>query len=205
MRSLVVTALVLGMVGCGAAEPASSGATAGSESTHETERGHATESAAPDAGAPEPAPVTSSSCAADTECPEGSLCVEGACSAACAEGAPESVAFAFDESTLRSDQASVLDAAALCLRARRSATIEVTGCVANDEVCSRPRRCEHYSEEYAMALGDRMARAVRDGLEQRGISRARVTTRSAYETCWVCTDETPECRDRNRRAILELR
>jgi outer membrane protein OmpA-like peptidoglycan-associated protein len=64
----------------------------------------------------------------------------------------------------------VIDWDLRCLAAHGASTVEVTGMI-----------WALGSEEYAMALGDRLARGVRDALVARGMSRSDVRTRSVGE------------------------
>jgi peptidoglycan-associated lipoprotein len=59
---------------------------------------------------------------------------------------------------------------------------------------------ERGSEEYNMALGDRRARAVEDFLTQMGIPNNQLTLISYGKDRPVCTDQTEDCWQRNRRA-----
>lgn len=56
------------------------------------------------------------------------------------------------------------------------------------------------SEEYNLALGDRRAKAARDFLVNGGVSADRISTISYGKTRPLCTDQTEECWQKNRRA-----
>lgn len=59
--------------------------------------------------------------------------------------------------------------------------------------------------EYNFALGQRRARAARDYYKALGIPENRLTAISFGEERPLCTDETEECRARNRRAETKVR
>jgi peptidoglycan-associated lipoprotein len=59
---------------------------------------------------------------------------------------------------------------------------------------------ERGSEEYNLGLGDLRATAAKNYLVNTGVSADRISTISYGKTHPVCTDETEECWQKNRRA-----
>ena len=63
---------------------------------------------------------------------------------------------------------------------------------------------ERGSEEYNLALGDRRANAAKDFLVNAGVSPDRINTISYGKSKPVCTDQTGECWQKNRRAHFHV-
>lgn len=59
--------------------------------------------------------------------------------------------------------------------------------------------------EYNVALGQRRANAVRSYYVTAGVARSRIETISFGEERPVCTDESDDCRARNRRGVTKVR
>ncbi len=60
------------------------------------------------------------------------------------------------------------------------------------------------SERYNLALGKRRAEAVKKGLTELGVADERITTVSFGESRPIASNETPEGRALNRRAVVNL-
>jgi len=63
-------------------------------------------------------------------------------------------------------------------------------------------RDERGSDEYNVALGDKRARTVTEFFETMGISPAQLTVISYGKDRPVCTDQTEDCWQKNRRAHI---
>jgi peptidoglycan-associated lipoprotein len=99
--------------------------------------------------------------------------------------------FDLDKADLRPDAQEALKAAADYLRAHPSVKVEIEG------------NCDaRGSEEYNLGLGDRRASAARDFLVNLGVSPARVKSISFGKDRPVCTDQTEDCWQQNRRDHL---
>jgi len=59
---------------------------------------------------------------------------------------------------------------------------------------------ERGSEEYNMALGDKRAQAAEEFLTTMGIPKVQLTVISYGKERPVCTDQSEQCYQRNRRA-----
>ncbi|GEM_PF-4597142 len=170
------------------------------------------ETAAP--GSPEPdvviasAPLPSeaaatqaapAACTADVDCAEGSICEGTACAPSCPDGLPASVFFERDAPSPGPSEEPSLDAIAACMRAYRTRRLLLTGLMANEPICEGRGACRRLTPEYAMGLGARLTRSVRQALGERGVERSRMSERSVGIELATCTEDTPACYDRDRR------
>lgn len=97
--------------------------------------------------------------------------------------------FAFDDATIRSGDARILDANAEWLAANPNYLLLIEG------------HCDQRgTNEYNLALGDRRAKATMNYLVARGIQSGRITTISYGEERPLCQDSTESCWSQNRRA-----
>lgn len=106
-------------------------------------------------------------------------------------GLESSVYFDFDKSEVRADAAAVLDAQAAAL-ANTSSAVRLEG-----------NADERGTTEYNMALGERRAQAARDYLVLKGIAAERIETVSFGEEKAVCTEQSEECYQQNRRVDVK--
>jgi peptidoglycan-associated lipoprotein len=101
----------------------------------------------------------------------------------------EDIHFDFDKYDIRPDAKPVLKSIADWLMKNKSADLLIEG------------HCdERGTNEYNLALGDRRAKAARDGLVALGISSGRINLISYGEEKPLCTEKTEECWQKNRRA-----
>ena len=107
----------------------------------------------------------------------------------------EDALFDYDKSTIRADAATVL----------KDDVGVISGILANypSEKLRIEGHCdERGSEEYNVALGDKRAQAVAEFFETMGISSAQLTVISYGKDKPVCTDQTEDCWQKNRRAHI---
>ena len=121
----------------------------------------------------------------------------GGTGAAGATGLREAISprihFAFDNSTIRTDAAAVLDRKAQALQANPAARIRVAG------------HCdERGAEAYNQALGRRRAEAAKQYLVRAGIAAGRIEVVTFGESRPLETGRTPQAWAANRRAEFEL-
>jgi len=107
----------------------------------------------------------------------------------------EDALFDYDKSAIRADAATALkdDVGVIrgILASYPSETLRIEG------------HCdERGSDEYNVALGDKRAQAVREFFETMGISSAQLTIISYGKEKPVCTDQTEDCWQKNRRAHI---
>lgn len=101
--------------------------------------------------------------------------------------------FDYDQADIRSDQTEILRANAQWLRDNPSVRFTIDG------------HCdERGSQEYNIGLGDRRANVVREFLKAQGVAENRISVASYGEERPVCTDETEDCFQRNRRAEFKI-
>jgi peptidoglycan-associated lipoprotein len=99
--------------------------------------------------------------------------------------------FDLDKADLRPDAQDVLKADANYLRAHPGVKVEIEG------------NCDSRgSEEYNLGLGDRRAHAARDFLVNLGISPDRLSSISYGKDRPLCTEQTEDCWQQNRRDHL---
>ncbi len=115
--------------------------------------------------------------------------------AAAAAGAGlNAVYFDFDRSFIRDDARPVMKANAEWLKANPNAQVRIEG------------NCdERGTIEYNQALGQRRAAAARKYLTDLGIASSRVKLISYGKEKPVCSEQTEECWQKNRRADLVAR
>jgi peptidoglycan-associated lipoprotein len=103
--------------------------------------------------------------------------------------------FDYNRHTLRTDSQAALeaDATELSQILRQYPTYKLTV----EGYCD-----ERGSEEYNIALGDARARAAKEFLVSLGIPAAQLRTVSYGKERPVCTEQTEECWQRNRRAHI---
>jgi peptidoglycan-associated lipoprotein len=101
----------------------------------------------------------------------------------------DDIYFDFDKYDIRPDAKPILQSVAEWLMKNKSADLLIEG------------HCdERGTNEYNLALGDRRAKAARDGLIALGISSGRINLLSYGEEKPLCTEQTEECWQKNRRA-----
>jgi OOP family OmpA-OmpF porin len=103
------------------------------------------------------------------------------------------VLFDFDEYVIKPDFTAEIDAAADLLLANPDVTVRIDG--HTDSVGT---------EEYNQGLSERRAEAVASYLEERGVSRDRMTVAGFGETQPVADNSTAEGRALNRRVEIDL-
>ena len=109
---------------------------------------------------------------------------------AAAEGL-KSVYFDYDEAAIRAEAKPVIEAHAAWLRANPKAMIRIEG------------NCdERGTKEYNLALGQRRAANVRKYLSALGIAEGRIALVSFGKEKPLCTQQTEECMQKNRRGDL---
>lgn len=107
----------------------------------------------------------------------------------------EDALFDFDKSTIRADAATALQDDVAAIR----------GILANypSEKLRIEGHCdERGSDEYNVALGDKRAQAVAEFFQTMGISPAQLTVVSYGKDKPVCTEQTEDCWQKNRRAHI---
>lgn len=129
----------------------------------------------------------SDACRSDADCPAGQTCVNGACvspaeAPVCQLG---SVYFDFDESSIRQDQRSTVEANASCIRERELTSVTLEG-------HADPRG----TTEYNFALGERRASSVMRMLTGAGVRGNILRTMSYGEERATGSDESSWARDR---------
>lgn len=103
----------------------------------------------------------------------------------------EGVNFEFNSAKLTSDSYTVLDRVVLALQDWPEIRVEVGG-----------HTDSKGSDEYNLGLSDRRAKAVRDYLVSRGVSRSRLEAKGFGEGYPITTNETDAGRAKNRRVEL---
>ena len=108
-----------------------------------------------------------------------------------AEGALRDARFEYDRWTIREDAAAVLAENAKWMARWPATKITVEG------------HCdERGTPEYNLALGERRATAAKSYLVSLGVAPDRLTVVSYGKESPVCTEDTEQCWQRNRRAHL---
>ncbi len=106
-----------------------------------------------------------------------------------AHDAFKTIYFDFDKADIRAGNAKILDASAAWLKTNPTSLLLIEG------------HCdERGTSDYNLALGDRRANAAKAYLAAQGIRSDRVTVVSLGEERPVCTEQTPGCWAKNRRA-----
>jgi peptidoglycan-associated lipoprotein len=104
------------------------------------------------------------------------------------------VYFDFDKSALRPDAVDALTNNTTWLKENADTLVLVEG------------NCdERGTAEYNLALGDRRAKSAMDYLEANGIAKDRLATVSYGKERPVCTENTDECKNQNRRAEFRVK
>jgi peptidoglycan-associated lipoprotein len=103
------------------------------------------------------------------------------------------VFFDYDQSEIRDDARSALEAKLPILTANPSVRLRIAG-----HTDSRG------SDEYNLALGARRASSVKAWLAERGIDASRLEIVSFGEERGTCTEEEESCWSRNRRAEFDV-
>jgi peptidoglycan-associated lipoprotein len=97
--------------------------------------------------------------------------------------------FDYDKYDIRPDAREALDSVASWLSSHKEINILIEG------------HCdERGTNEYNLALGERRAKAARDYLISSGVAHVRMNIVTYGEERQVCTDQTEECWQKNRRA-----
>lgn len=101
----------------------------------------------------------------------------------------EDIHFEFDKYDIRPDAKPILKSIADWLMKNKSTDLLIEG------------HCdERGTNEYNLALGDRRAKAAKDSLIALGIPSGRINIISYGEEKPLCTEQTEECWQKNRRA-----
>ena len=104
------------------------------------------------------------------------------------------IRFDFDKSELRSDARDTLTTHAGWLKEHAETAVLIEG------------HCdERGTSEYNVALGERRANAVRDYLSQNGVASERLSTVSYGKERPVCSVDTGDCHESNRRAEFRVK
>ena len=104
------------------------------------------------------------------------------------------VYFDFDKAVLRPDAVDALTNNTAWLKENADALVLIEG------------NCdERGTAEYNLALGDRRAKSTMEYLEANGIPKERLSTISYGKERPVCTADTEECRNQNRRADFRIK
>jgi peptidoglycan-associated lipoprotein len=102
--------------------------------------------------------------------------------------------FDFDKAALRPDAADALTNNTTWLKENADALVLIEG------------NCdERGTAEYNLALGDRRAKSAMEYLEANGIPKERLSTVSYGKERPVCTENTEECKNQNRRADFRIK
>jgi peptidoglycan-associated lipoprotein len=104
------------------------------------------------------------------------------------------VYFDFDKAALRPDAVDALTNNTTWLKENADALVLIEG------------NCdERGTAEYNLALGDRRAKSAMEYLEANGIPKERLSTISYGKERPVCTENTEECKNQNRRADFRIK
>lgn len=118
--------------------------------------------------------------------------IQGAAGAA--SNALQDIFFDYDSADLRPDAENTLKADAAFLKAHPGVAVSIQG------------NCDQRgSEEYNLGLGQRRAAAARSYLANLGIPANEMTSISYGKDRLVCTDNSEDCWQRNRRDHFELK
>lgn len=106
----------------------------------------------------------------------------------------QDIFFDYDSSDLRSDAEQILKTDASFLKGHPSAKVAIEG------------NCDQRgSEEYNLGLGQRRANAARDYLANLGVPSGNMSTVSYGKDKLLCTDNSEDCWQRNRRDHFDLK
>lgn len=98
------------------------------------------------------------------------------------------------------DKAAIRPDASTALRDDVGVIRDILANYPNQKLLVEGHADERGSEEYNLALGDRRAKAVQDFLTAMGVPSSQLTLISYGKERPVCTDQTEDCWQRNRRA-----
>lgn len=102
--------------------------------------------------------------------------------------------FDFDKYNIKPEMQSVVDQGANLLKNQ-----------ANDAKITVEGNCDEWGTgEYNQALGLRRANAVKRALVTLGLNSKNISVKSYGKTNPVCTERTPECDAKNRRAEIKV-
>ena len=107
----------------------------------------------------------------------------------------EDALFDYDKSTIRPDASTALKDDVAVIR-------EILFKYPGQKLMIEGHADERGSEEYNLALGDKRARAAEEFLTSMGIPTTQLTLISYGKDRPVCTEETEQCWQRNRRAHM---
>jgi peptidoglycan-associated lipoprotein len=107
----------------------------------------------------------------------------------------EDALFDYDKSAIRADAATVLKDDVGVIRG-------ILASYPSEKLRIEGHCDERGSAEYNVALGDKRAQAVAEFFETMGISSAQLTVISYGKDKPVCTDQTEDCWQKNRRAHI---
>ena len=105
----------------------------------------------------------------------------------------EDALFDYDKSTIRADAASALKDDVGVIRG-------ILAKDANEKLRIEGHCDERGSDEYNLALGDKRAQAVKEFFETMGIPQAQLTVISYGKEKPVCSEQSEDCWQKNRRA-----
>jgi len=105
----------------------------------------------------------------------------------------DTVYFEYDRSDLTAPARKLLERSAECMRARPGVAVAIEAHTDN-----------RGTEEYNIALTLRQAQAVKKFLVNLGIAEDRLRVSSYGESRPVCSEQTAECRAKNRRVELHF-
>jgi peptidoglycan-associated lipoprotein len=105
----------------------------------------------------------------------------------------KTIYFDFDKYDIRPDQVSQLQANGAWLKMNPNVRFTIEG------------HCdEKGSQEYNLALGERRANTVKQALVSAGVAESRIMVQSLGKERPVCSEETEECFQKNRRAAFVM-
>jgi peptidoglycan-associated lipoprotein len=107
----------------------------------------------------------------------------------------EDALFDYDKSTIRADAASALKEDVGVIRT-------ILAKDPNEKLRIEGHCDERGSDEYNLALGDKRADAVREFFETMGVPQAQLTVISYGKEKPVCTEQSEDCWQKNRRAHI---
>ncbi len=106
----------------------------------------------------------------------------------------KSILFDYDQSEIRADQKAAFDGNVAYWKEFSKLRVMIEG------YCD-----ERGSSEYNLALGDRRANTLKDALIAAGIAAERIDTISYGKEKPVCSEETEECWQKNRRGDFTIK
>lgn len=105
--------------------------------------------------------------------------------------------FDYDKASIRADARRALDENAALIR-------QILFQSPRQKLLIEGHCDERGSEEYNLALGDRRAAVVKEFLASLGIPEGQLSVMSYGKIRPVCTEQTEECRQKNRRAHVTV-